>query len=151
MKPLAVVPPGDGRATPTPPPPYARAMARQQRSLARQQAGDGAVPASKRSSCTRAQIARTHARVAHLRTDALHKLTTRLAKTHGTIVVEDLNVAGKTSRPAPPPEPDRPRHHLRNGARAKSGLNRAILDASPPELRRQLSYKCEWYGCRLVG
>lgn len=37
-----------------------------------------------------------------------------------------------------------------NGARAKSGLNRAILDASPGELRRQLAYKCEWYGGRLV-
>ena len=150
VKALAVISTGEVVANPKPLPRYARAMARQQRSLARQQAGDGAMPASKRSSCTRAQIARTHARVAHLRTDALHKLTTRLAKTHGTIVVEDLNVAGMTSRPAPRPDPDRPGHHLRNGARAKSGLNRAILDASPAELRRQLAYKCEWYGCRLV-
>jgi putative transposase len=77
--------------------------------------------------------------VAHLRADALHKVTTRLATTYGTVVVEDLNVAGMTARPAPRPDPDRPGRHLRNGARAKAGLNRAVLDASPAELRRQLA------------
>ncbi|MFG3702942.1 IS607 family element RNA-guided endonuclease TnpB, partial [Micromonospora sp. NPDC047620] len=42
----------------------------------------------------RQQVARAHARVANLRRDGLHKHTTRLARTYGTIVVEDLNVAG---------------------------------------------------------
>ncbi|GAB3999571.1 hypothetical protein GCM10029992_28730 [Glycomyces albus] len=37
---------------------------------------------------------RTHHRVANLRTDALHKTTTRLAREYGTVVIEDLNVAG---------------------------------------------------------
>jgi putative transposase len=32
----------------------------------------------------------------------------------------------------------------------KSGLNRAILDASPFELRRQLQYKTQWNGGLLV-
>jgi transposase len=41
-----------------------------------------------------AQLGRAHARVANLRRDGLHKLTTRLAATYGTVVVEDLNVAG---------------------------------------------------------
>jgi transposase len=41
-----------------------------------------------------ARLARAHARVAHLRRDGLHKLTTRLAATCATIVVEDLNVTG---------------------------------------------------------
>jgi uncharacterized paraquat-inducible protein A len=36
------------------------------------------------------------------------------------------------------------------GRRGKAGLNRAVLDASFGELRRQLAYKCEWYGSRLV-
>ena len=85
-----------------------------------------------------------------MRADGLHKLTTRLARTHGTVVAEDLNVAGMTSRPAPRSDPEHPSHHLRNGARAKAGLNRALLDASPGELRRQLSYKCAWYGSCLV-
>ena len=38
----------------------------------------------------------------------------------------------------------------RNGRRAKAGLNRAILDASPGELRRQLAYKLAWHGGTLV-
>lgn len=127
-----------------------RALARHQRRLARQQAGGRGKPASKRSGRTRRRIARTHARVAHLRCDALHKLTTTLATTYGTVVVEDLGVKGMTARPASRPDPRHPGHHLRNGSRAKSGLNRAILDASPGQLRRQLAYKCQWHGSRLV-
>ena len=35
--------------------------------------------------------------------------------------------------------------------KAKSGLNRSILDASPFELRRQLEYKTRWQGGMLVA
>jgi transposase len=137
-------------ANPRPLAGQARRLARHQRQLARQETGGRRNTASKRSRRTRTRIARTHARVAQLRCDGLHKLTTRLAATYGSVVVEDLNVVGMTARPAPRPDPDRPGHHLANGARAKSGLNRAILDASPAELRRQLTYKCQWYGSTLV-
>ncbi len=34
--------------------------------------------------------------------------------------------------------------------RAKAGLNRAILDVAPGELRRQLEYKTSWYGSTLA-
>ncbi len=34
--------------------------------------------------------------------------------------------------------------------RGKAGLNRALLDVAPGELRRQLSYKCAWFGSALV-
>jgi len=40
------------------------------------------------------RLARHHARLAALRRDHLHKLSTMLAKSHGRIVVEDLNVRG---------------------------------------------------------
>ena len=76
-----------------------------------------------------ARLGRAHARVSDLRRDGLHKLTTRLAREHGTVVVEDLNVAGM----------------LRNRR-----LARHIADASFAELRRQLAYKTEWNGGRLV-
>jgi putative transposase len=59
----------------------------------------------------------------------MHKLTTRLARDHGTIVVEQLHVAGLL----------RNRH-----------LARALADASPADLRRQLTYKTRWYGSTLV-
>ncbi len=75
------------------------------------------------------QLGRAHARVAHLRRDGLHKLTTRLAREHGTLVVEDLNVAGM----------------LRNRR-----LARHIADAGFGELRRQLAYKTEWNGGQLI-
>jgi len=58
--------------------------------------------------------------VANLREDALHKLTTSVAAEYGTIVVEDLNVAGM----------------LRNRR-----LARRIADAGFGEIRRQLTYK----------
>jgi len=76
-----------------------------------------------------ARLGRAHARVAHLRRDGLHKLTTRLTREHATIVVEDLNVAGM----------------LRNRR-----LARHIADAGFAELRRQLGYKTVWGGGRLV-
>ncbi|PWU44029.1 transposase [Micromonospora globispora] len=85
--------------------------------------------ASKRWERARAQLGRAHARVANLRRDGLHKLTTRLAREYGTIVVEDLNVSGM----------------LRNRR-----LARHIADAGFAELRRQLAYKTSWNGGRLA-
>ncbi len=40
------------------------------------------------------KIAKLHARIANIRKDTLHKLTTYLAKNHSKIVIEDLNVSG---------------------------------------------------------
>ncbi len=40
------------------------------------------------------KIAALHRRVSNIRKDVLHKLTTHLAKNHGTVVIEDLNVRG---------------------------------------------------------
>ena len=97
-------------------------MARLSRELARRERG------SKRRWRTKAKVARCHANVAAIRRDAIHKCTSDLARTYGTVVVEDLNVAGMTAAPAP--KPDRTRGHAPNGRRRKAGLNRAILDAS---------------------
>ncbi|MGW0213556.1 IS607 family element RNA-guided endonuclease TnpB [Micromonospora chokoriensis] len=85
--------------------------------------------ASKRWERAAARLGRAHGRVANLRRDGLHKLTTRLAREHGTVVVEDLNVAGM----------------LRNRR-----LARRIADAGFAEIRRQLAYKTWWNGGRLL-
>ncbi|MEU1836797.1 IS607 family element RNA-guided endonuclease TnpB [Micromonospora chersina] len=77
----------------------------------------------------RKRVARVHARVANLRLDGIHKLTTRLAREYGTVVVEDLHVAGML----------RNRH-----------LARHVADAGFGDLRRQLAYKTVWNGGRLV-
>ena len=81
------------------------------------------------------EIARLHRRIADIRADAISKLTTRLAKTHGTVVVETLNAAGMLAQKGLP------------GARAR---RRNLADASLGRIRRQLAYKQAWYGCRLV-
>ncbi|WP_127497796.1 IS607 family element RNA-guided endonuclease TnpB [Actinoplanes solisilvae] len=76
-----------------------------------------------------ARLGRAHARVTHLRRDTIHKLTSKLATTYGTVVVEDLNVAGMLTN---------------------RRLARHIADAGFAELRRQLAYKTSWNGGRLV-
>jgi putative transposase len=75
------------------------------------------------------QIARLHKKIANIRKDTLHKLTTLLAKNHGTVVIENLNVSGMM---------------------ANYKLAKAIADMSFFEFRRQLTYKCELYGSKLV-
>ncbi len=40
------------------------------------------------------KIAQLHSKIANIRKDRLHKLTTYLAKNHSQIVIEDLNVSG---------------------------------------------------------
>ncbi|SDT01545.1 IS607 family element RNA-guided endonuclease TnpB [Actinoplanes derwentensis] len=85
--------------------------------------------ASKRWERTAARLGRTHARVANLRRDGLHKLTTRLATTYATVVVEDLNVTGML---------------------ANRRLARHIADAGFADIRRQLAYKTSWNGGRLL-
>jgi putative transposase len=83
---------------------------------------------------TQGQISKAHARVANLRADRLHKLTTRLAQTHPVIGVETLAVKNMMS----------------TGGARKRGLNRAIADAGLGHLLRMLGYKAPWYGSTVV-
>ncbi len=84
---------------------------------------------SRRQQQTGRRIAKVEARAASIRRDGLHKLTSRLVREHGSVVVEQLNVQGM----------------LRNRR-----LARAIADAGFGQLRRLLDYKCRWRGVRLV-
>ncbi|MUL35198.1 RNA-guided endonuclease InsQ/TnpB family protein [Gloeocapsopsis dulcis] len=75
------------------------------------------------------QIAKLHQRIANIRSYSLHKLTTYLAKNHGVIVIEDLNVSGLM---------------------ANRKLAKAIADMGFYEFRRQLEYKTKLYGSSLM-
>ncbi|HVK21311.1 MAG TPA: IS607 family element RNA-guided endonuclease TnpB [Actinokineospora sp.] len=77
---------------------------------------------------TQAKVARIHTAVANARRDGLHKLSTRLVGAHGTIVIEDLHVAGM----------------LRNRR-----LARHIAGIGMAELRSQIEYKASWSGGRV--
>lgn len=84
---------------------------------------------------TQARLAKLHRRVADIRAHHIHTLTTRLAKTHGVIVVEGLNAIGMLQQKG------------LNGARAR---RRGLSDAALAEPRRQLRYKTGWYGSTLI-
>jgi putative transposase len=84
---------------------------------------------SNRMRSTERRIARLNTRAANLRRDAVQKLTTTLAASYGTIVVERLNVSGM----------------VRNRR-----LARVVHDASLAEIRRQLHYKTLWRGGMLI-
>jgi putative transposase len=93
------------------------------------------------------RVARLHGQVRDARADGWHQLTIALAQRFDTLVVEDLNLAGMLTRPAP--KPDGKGGQARNGRAAKRGLARSIAEAAPAQLRRQLAYKTTWYGSAL--
>jgi len=111
-----------------------RRLARLQRQLARK------IKFSENWKKCKTRITRLHSRIAAMRKDYLHKLSTTIAKNHGTVVLEDLKVGtmsksakGTTGAPG-------------RNVTQKSGLNRSILDQGWGEFARQLEYKQRWLG-----
>ena len=78
---------------------------------------------------TQHKIAKLHYRISCIRDDFIHKLTTRLAKNHSKVVIEDLNILGL----------------MKNGK-----LSKAIADSGFYEFRRQLTYKTQLYSSELI-
>jgi len=83
---------------------------------------------SKRRERAKLRVAKAHERVANLRANQLHQLSSRLVKRFGVIVLEDLNVKG-----------------LAGGMLAGT-----IADLGFAEFRRQVEYKAEAAGTRVV-
>ncbi|MFC0443128.1 RNA-guided endonuclease InsQ/TnpB family protein [Aeromonas media] len=93
----------------------------------------------------KARIQRIQTHIGSARRDYLHKISAAISKNHALVCVEDLQVrnmsksaAGTTDTPG-------------RNVRAKSGLNKAILDQGWGEFRRQLDYKLAWNGGHLIA
>lgn len=99
---------------------------------------------------TQDRIRKVHARVANLRSDRLHKLTTRLTREFDVIGIEHLNVRGMLAKSKAKPHPDKPGVFLPNKRRQKAGLARSVANASFSTLHQQLEYKTSWSGSTLV-
>ncbi len=123
LKSLAVLSDGTEAENPKAYRKHLKQLKRLQRSVSRKQKGS-----SNRKKAVR-KLAKLHQRIANIRKDAIHKLTTHLAKNHSTVKIEDLNVSG----------------FLKNHR-----LAGAIADAGLYEFKRQLEYKCEKFQSELV-
>jgi putative transposase len=107
-----------------------RKLARLQRSFARKKKG------SNNRAKAKLALAKAHYKVSCIRVDSIHKFVGAvLAKAKPAperptkIVIEDLNVRGM----------------LKNRR-----LSKALSNVAFGEIRRQLEYKCKWYGVELV-
>jgi len=98
-------------------------LRRRSRALSRKAKG------SRNRAKAKLKLARLHARIANIRRDSLHQLSTSITRRFHTIGIEDLNVKGMLGN----------RH-----------LSRAIADMGFYELRRQLEYKATWRGGQVV-
>ncbi|WP_203230107.1 RNA-guided endonuclease InsQ/TnpB family protein, partial [Azotobacter chroococcum] len=83
------------------------------------------LPVSNNRRKSAASLARLHARIANLRADFTHQLTTRLCRENQAVVIEDLNVRGML---------------------ANDRLARAIGDVGFGMFRQQMNYKAQRYG-----
>ncbi|TQE28940.1 transposase [Streptomyces ipomoeae] len=104
---------------------------------------------TKRHRAAARKVAKLHAKIRRQRADFHHKTARALITDHDVIAHERLNTAGMTKSPAPKADPEQPGGFLPNGAAAKAGLNRSILDAGWAQFLGILANKAESAG-RLV-
>ncbi len=76
------------------------------------------------------KLGKVYQRIQNIRKDNINKITTSLTKTKSVIVVEDLRIRNMTIK--------------------NKTINKSLLDVGMYEFRRQLTYKTQWYGSKLV-
>jgi len=113
-------------------------LSREQRKLSRKKKGSNNWKKQKR------KIAKLHHTIANVRSDFLHKLSTNISENQAKVYVEGLQIRNMSaSAKGTIEEPGR-------NVKAKSGLNKSILDQGWFEFRRQLDYKLFWMGGMLA-
>ncbi|GHH87744.1 RNA-guided endonuclease InsQ/TnpB family protein [Streptomyces capitiformicae] len=104
---------------------------------------------TKRHRAAARKVAKLYGKIRRQRADFHHKTARTLVRDHDVIAHERLNTAGMTRAPKAKPHPDNDGACLPNGAAAKAGLNRSILDAGWAQFLTILANKAESAG-RLV-
>jgi len=102
---------------------YERKLAKAQQHLSRKKKGSNSYENQRR------KVAQLHEKVSNSRKDRLHKISKQLIEDYDVIVIEDLNVKGMVKN---------------------RKLSKHIADASWGTFTTYLSYKCNWYGKKLV-
>ena len=93
----------------------------------------------------KARITKIHINIADARKDYLNKASNTISKNHAVVVLEDLRIKNMSgSAKGTTENPGR-------NVRAKTGLNKSILDQGWFEFRRQLEYKQLWRGGKVVA
>jgi len=118
---------------------YQDRLAKEQRKLSKK----------KKFSCNwrkqKAKIRKIHSKIASIRRDYLHKTSAEISKNHAMIAIEDLRI--KNMSKSAKGTVEKPGKNVK----AKSGLNKSILDQGWYEFRRQLEYKQLWRGGIVVA
>jgi putative transposase len=99
-----------------------RVVRRKSKALSRKKEG------SRNRQRERLALGKTHARIGAVRKDFVHRESTRLAQSHGRLVIEDLCTIGLM----------------------KTRLARAVADSAWRRFATMLAYKAEWYGAELI-
>jgi putative transposase len=106
---------------------YQKQMAKRQRGSKRRRKANSAISCSSRY-------------IANVRSDFAHKASRALVDSgHEVFVFEDLKVGNMTRKAAP--KKDSSGRYIKNGAKAKAGLNRAILNSAWGKVRQYTAYK----------
>ena len=93
---------------------------------------------------TAKKLSRLHKRKANIRKDYLHKLSTAIIKNHDVVCVEDLRIKNLTKSARGTVE------NPGSNVKAKSGLNRSILNQGWSDFFQMLEYKLKVKGGYLL-
>lgn len=114
-------------------------LARAQRKLAKMEMG------SNNRNKQKKRIGRLYRQLSHIRENYAHQMTTRLTRAHNVIAIEDLRVANMTASAKGTVESPG------KNVKAKSALNRSILDGGFRQIRSQLEYKATRHSGRVIA